>query len=310
MAEDGGVGMCRFLPGLRPTATSSGLRRRGGRGIAGFVSVSTVRRRPAEDAIKPCRHRSWIFPTDPGFRLKAARALHLYGCTEVRTGLVPFMNLVTQVMSIEPYASAKRVFWIVDHGSSHHGQKAAARLAAAFPNAVMVHTPIHASWLNQVEICFSLVQRKVVSPNDFTDFTEVRDRLRAFEGRYNATAQPFQRKFTTSGLDDLPAGLDRHTADHLVGDHGTARARCLASSISFLLPCGLKWQAAGTQLPTRWWSGSIGHSQEPGPDEARAAGCVERLLRRCEECFQDRRSAYLTHRQVRRHLVGISSRTS
>ncbi|WP_346347496.1 helix-turn-helix domain-containing protein [Streptomyces sp. YIM 121038] len=74
--------------------------------------------------------------------------------------------------------------------------------------------PVHASWLNQIEIYFSVVQRKVVSPNDFTDLAEVRDRLRAFEDRYNATVQPFQWKFTTTDLDDLLARLDRHTADH------------------------------------------------------------------------------------------------
>jgi hypothetical protein len=70
-------------------------------------------------------------------------------------------------MSTEPYASAKRVFWIVDNGSSHRGKKAIDRLTTAFPNAVMVHTPVHASWTNQIEIFFSIVQRKVVSPNDF-----------------------------------------------------------------------------------------------------------------------------------------------
>lgn len=74
----------------------------------------------------------------------------------------------------------------------------------------MVHTPVHASWLNQMEIFFSIVQRKVVSPNDFTDLDQVRKRLRAFDDRYNATAQPFQWKFTTTDLDDLLAGLDRH----------------------------------------------------------------------------------------------------
>lgn len=141
-------------------------------------------------------------------------AARVSGRTEPKTGIDPFMNLVTQVMTTEPYASAKRVFWIVDNGSSHRGQKAADRLTTAFPNAVLVHTPVHASWLNQVEIYFSVVQRKVVSPNDFTDLTEVSDRLRAFEDRYNATAQPFQWKFTTSDLDDLLARLDQHTADH------------------------------------------------------------------------------------------------
>ncbi|MFE6955632.1 IS630 family transposase [Streptomyces sp. NPDC057696] len=138
----------------------------------------------------------------------------VFGRTEPRTGIDPFMNLVTQVMSREHYASAKRVFWIVDNGSSHRGKKTVDRLAAAFPNAVMVHTPVHASWLNQVEIYFSIAQRKVVSPNDFTDLAQVGDRLRAFEDRYNATAQPFQWKYTTSDLDDLLARLDRHTADH------------------------------------------------------------------------------------------------
>ncbi|MEV6293858.1 hypothetical protein AB0M41_26275 [Streptomyces sp. NPDC051896] len=103
---------------------------------------------------------------------------------------------------------------LLKNGSSHPGQKAADRLTAAFPNTVMVHTPVHASWLNQVEICFSAVQRKALSPNDFTDLTEVRDRLRAFEDHYDATAQPFQWRFTTSDLGDLLARLDQHTADH------------------------------------------------------------------------------------------------
>ena len=137
----------------------------------------------------------------------------VFGRCEPTTGIVPFMNLVEQVMTQEPYASAKRVFWIVDNGSSHRGKKAIDRLTSRFPNAVMVHTPVHASWTNQIEIFFSIVQRKVVSPNDFTDLGEVRDRLRAFEDRYNATAQPFQWRFTTSDLDDLLARLDRHTAD-------------------------------------------------------------------------------------------------
>ncbi|MEU9478071.1 IS630 family transposase [Streptomyces sp. NPDC048191] len=135
----------------------------------------------------------------------------VFGRCEATTGITPFMALVEQVMITEPYASARRVFWIVDNGSSHRETKAIDRLAKAFPNAVMVHTPVHASWTNQIEIFFSIVQRKVVSPNDFT---QVRNRLRAFEDRYNATAQPFQWRFTTSDLDDLLARLDRHTTDH------------------------------------------------------------------------------------------------
>jgi hypothetical protein len=84
------------------------------------------------------------------------------------------------------------------------------RLAARFPNAIMVHTPKHASWVNQIEVFFSVVQRKVLSPNDFTDLAEVERRLSAFEKRYNATAKPFQWKFTRRDLHDLLARISEH----------------------------------------------------------------------------------------------------
>jgi hypothetical protein len=134
----------------------------------------------------------------------------VFGRCAASTGIKPFMALVTQVMTQEPYAAARRVSWIVDNGSSHRGQAAIDRLAKRFPNAVMVHTPTHASWLNQAEIYFSVVQRKVVAPNDFTHLDQVRQRLADFEVRYNATARPFQWKFTPADLDDLLARIDQH----------------------------------------------------------------------------------------------------
>ena len=124
--------------------------------------------------------------------------------------------LVEQVMTVEPYASAKRVFRVVDNGSSHWGQAAINRLAARFPNAVMVHTPIHASWPNQVEAFFSVVQREVLSPNDFTDLAEVEHRLADFEKRYNATAKPFRWKFTRDDLHDLLTRIDQHEQQEAV----------------------------------------------------------------------------------------------
>ena len=134
----------------------------------------------------------------------------VFGRCEQTTGIEPFRRLVQQVMTAEPYASADRVFWIVDNGSSHRGQAAIDRLAEQYPNAIMVHTPVHASWLNQIEIYFSIVQRKVVSPNDFTDLDTVIDRLSAFEARYNQTARPFKWKFTTTDLANLLDRLDQH----------------------------------------------------------------------------------------------------
>lgn len=91
----------------------------------------------------------------------------VFGRCEVKSGIAPVDRLVTEVMSQEPYQSARRVFWIMDNCSAHRGQKAAQRLCDKWPNAILVHTPVHASWLNQVEIYFSIVQRKVLTPNDF-----------------------------------------------------------------------------------------------------------------------------------------------
>jgi transposase len=83
---------------------------------------------------------------------------HVLGCTAPTTGIEPFGQLVEQVMTTEPYASARRVFWIVDNGSSHNGARSIERMQAAWPTAELVHLPVHASWLNQVEIFFSIVQ--------------------------------------------------------------------------------------------------------------------------------------------------------
>ena len=127
----------------------------------------------------------------------------VFGRCEDTTGIAPFSRLVEQVMTQEPYKSANRVLWVVDNGSSHRGRKAIDQLSEQFPNAVMVHTPVHASWLNQVEIYFSVVQRKVVSPNDFTDLNVVVKRLTDFETHYNQAAKPFKWKFTTNNLTDL-----------------------------------------------------------------------------------------------------------
>ena len=123
------------------------------------------------------------------------------------TGIGPFGQLVDQVMAQEPYRSAPRVFWVVDNGSSHRGAAAAQRLQARHPTLILVHLPTHASWLNQIEIYFSIVQRKVLTPNDFPDLAAVAQRLLAFEARYNDTAVPFHWRFTRQQLEDRLAAL-------------------------------------------------------------------------------------------------------
>jgi transposase len=122
------------------------------------------------------------------------------------TGIAPFTELVATVMTREPYASARRVFWVVDNGSSHAGQASIDRMRTTWPTATLVHLPIHASWLNQVEIYFSVLQRKAISPVDFADLDALADRILAFQDRYNRAATPFDWTFTRTDLSTL---LDR-----------------------------------------------------------------------------------------------------
>jgi len=246
-------------------------------GLVAEISGTTLWRWLGEDALRPWRHRTWIFPRDPDFAAKAGRILDLYqrrwqgaalgprdfvlsadektsiqarkrkhptlppaagrpiyveheytrcgawayfaawdvhraklfGRCERKTGIAPFQRLVAQVMRHEPYRSALRVFWIVDNGSSHRGKPAIARLRAKWPNIVLVHTPVHASWLNQVETYFSIIQRKALTPNDFSSLTAVKKRLLRFQERYEQSAKPFQWTFTRRDLHDLLAKLDR-----------------------------------------------------------------------------------------------------
>ena len=139
----------------------------------------------------------------------------LFGRTAPTTGIEPFGRLVEDVMTVEPYASAKRVFWIVDNGSSHRGQASIDRLEGAWPNLRLIHLPVHASWLNQIEIVFSIIQRKVVTPNDFFDLDQIAQRLAHFEDRYNQTAEPFDWTFTRDDLNQFLQRLAQHEPDAL-----------------------------------------------------------------------------------------------
>lgn len=245
-------------------------------GIVATVSDKTVWRWLHDDAIRPWQHRTWIFPRDPAFAIKAGRILDLYarqwqgrpldadefvlstdektsiqarvrlhpstppapgpplrveheyrrggawaylaaldvhrarvfGRCEATTGMAPFDRLVAQVMSQSPYREARRVFWIMDNGSSHRGEASVQRLQTAFPTLVPVHGPVHASWLNQIEIYFSILQRKALTPNDFSSLADVEDRLAGFERYYESIAAPFDWRFTKDDLDALLNKLD------------------------------------------------------------------------------------------------------
>ena len=134
------------------------------------------------------------------------------GRCETKTGIGPFGRLVEQVMERPAYGSASRVFWVVDNGSSHRGEASAKRMSRAYPNAILVHLPVHASWLNQVEVYFSLLQRKVLTPNDSADLQELELRIRLYEELTNSQPRPFDWRFTKYDLFRLLQRLAKREA--------------------------------------------------------------------------------------------------
>jgi hypothetical protein len=139
---------------------------------------------------------------------------NLFDRIEAKTGIEPFGRLVEQVMTTEPYASARTVYWIVDNGSSHAGQASIDRLEGAHDNLRLIHLPIHASWLNQIELYFSIVQRKALTPNDFDCLDALSERLLGFSDHYRQIARPFEWTFTRTDLDRLLARIDAHEPQH------------------------------------------------------------------------------------------------
>jgi hypothetical protein len=135
---------------------------------------------------------------------------NLFDRVEQTTGIAPFGRLVDQVMQVEPYRSARTVYWVVDNGSSHAGKTSVKRMHDAYPNARLIHLPIHASWLNQIEIYFSILQRKALTPNDIATLPELARHLMDFGQHYRAIARPFEWTFTRAKLDTVIDKISRH----------------------------------------------------------------------------------------------------
>lgn len=176
---------------------------------------TSIQARRRKHATQNCRPRAPMHVEHEYFRCGAwtyiaALDVHharIFGRCELKNGIAPFDRLVEQVMTRPPYNDARRVFWIVDNCSAHRGLKAVERLRSRYPRLTLVHAPIHASWLNQVEIYFSIVQRKVLTPNDFHDLNAVAERLLDFQYYWETTGRPFEWKFTRQDLAELLAKL-------------------------------------------------------------------------------------------------------
>ena len=134
----------------------------------------------------------------------------VFGETSSRAGIEPFEKALAQVLAQRRYAEAERVFLIVDNGSSHHPRTSPARLQAQHPKLTVVHLPIHSSWLHQIEIYFSIVHRKALTPADFPSLAALEQRLKWFQWHYNRQAQPFRWNYTREKLEQLVEKLEFH----------------------------------------------------------------------------------------------------
>ena len=176
---------------------------------------TSIQARRRKHATQNCRPRTPMYVEHEYSRCGAwtyiaALDVHharVFGRCEALNGIAPFDRLVEQVMTRPPYHDARRVFWIVDNCSAHRGVRAVQRLRHRYPRLTLVHAPVHASWLNQIEIYFSIVQRKVLTPNDFPDLNAVAERLLDFQYYWETTARPFEWKFTRHDLAKLLAKL-------------------------------------------------------------------------------------------------------
>ena len=187
--------------------------------ISADEKTSVQARRPKQPTLPPAPGRAMRveheYFREGAWTYLAAWDVHrakLFGRCETKSGIAPTDRLIGEVMSQPPYQSANRVFWIMDNCSPHRGQKAVQRLRSQWPNVILVHTPTHASWLNQVEIYFSIVQRKVLTPNDFSCLAQLEQRLLDFQKHYEQTASPFKWRFTRNHLANLLAKLQQKTA--------------------------------------------------------------------------------------------------
>ena len=180
------------------------------------TSIQVRRRIHSGTAPSPGRKRRIEFEYERGGALAYmaawdVRRAKIFGLCEKKTGIDPFHRLVDLVMQQEPYRSARRVFWVTDNGSSHRGEKSVKRLSSWYPNAIQIHTPVHASWLNQIEIYFSIVQRKVLTPNDFKGLDDLESRLLEFQTYYEKIAKPFKWKFSKNDLKPILDQIDHTT---------------------------------------------------------------------------------------------------
>ena len=156
--------------------------------------------------LQPRPRKAATLPTRPGLptrlehEYKRAGAVHLFAAFDTRTGKVyartavrkrqeEFIPLLAQLeREISP--AIRHIHLVLDNSSVHHGKKVQVWLAH-HPRFICFFLPVHCSWMNQVEQWFSILQRKRLRFSDFSDLTQLSERLVVFVAEWNSHAHPF-----------------------------------------------------------------------------------------------------------------------
>lgn len=164
----------------------------------------------------PSRHH----PLRYEFEYERHGTVYMHAAFDLKTGHVhhrfpeasnsdEFRTFVRYLMALEPYASARRVYLTLDNGPCHHPSTFAHWVREQFGDKVVVlHTPVHASWLNQVELFFSILVRKALTPRDVPSQEALMEQVERFITEIYEP-KPFNWTYTTSDLEDLLSKLKK-----------------------------------------------------------------------------------------------------
>lgn len=150
-----------------------------------------------------------VLPLSPGraerhgFEYYRHGTLSLYAALNTRTGQVQgktiprhtsteFVGFLGQIIASQP--KEKEIHIIADNLSAHKTKEVSAFLQAN-PNVRIHYTPTYSSWLNQVEIWFSKIQRQIIARGVFSSVDDLARKIVRFIRNYNKTATPIRWRY-------------------------------------------------------------------------------------------------------------------
>ena len=177
---------------------------------------TSIQAREAEQAPRPAIKGHPVYQSP---RYHRRGALHLmaalsvadglvYGQCHTRKRFVDFRSFLETVVVAEAQRRrVKTVALVLDNGSTH-----APKQLPGFVQELETRSegkltmqrywlPTNASWLDQIEIWFSVLQRKLLQPNHFTSLDELEQAIHGFITRYNQTAKPIKWSYTVEHLE-------------------------------------------------------------------------------------------------------------